>query len=453
MTPYQLSKKELKYLKNMKNKILDLIKKEEKRQKETLTMIPSENYTYPEVRKAVGSVLMHKYAEGQPRKRYYQGNSVADEIESYCEKMALEAFGLTEDKWGANVQPHSGCPANVAVYNALLEQGDRIMAMYLPDGGHLSHGWHSPDKKITLVSKIWQVEFYRVDPKTRVFDYDQIAQQAKKFKPKLIISGGTAYPRDIDHQKLAKIAHDLDGYYLADIAHEAGLIAAGANKSPFPYADAVTMTTHKTLRGPRGAIIICRKELLEVIDSSVFPGIQGGPHLHSIAGIAIALEKTKTKEFKTYAFQVVKNAQQLAKRLSEKGYDVVSGGTDKHLVLVDLRNKNINGWFVAWALEKAGIIMNRNTVPLETSSSFYPSGLRMGTPAVTVRGMKEKEMDLIAGWIDQVISHLGPRTIPENKEERNKTLQAFKEEIEKDKFLKEINLKVKKLCQKFPIKF
>jgi len=252
---------------------------------------------------------------------------------------------------------------------------------------------------------------------------------------------------------------------MADIAHEAGLIAGGANKSPFPYADVVTMTTHKTLRGPRGAIIICKKELLEAIDQSIFPGLQGGPHLHTIAGIAIALEKTKTPEFKNYAFQTVKNAQRLAQRLTIKDYDVVSGGTDKHLVLLDLRNKNISGWFVAWALEKAGIIMNRNTVPNDTGSPFYPSGLRMGTPVLTVRGMREKEMDLIARWIDEVIQHLGPREMPEKqpallasrrsgrrgREARSKMREEFKKEIEKDEFLNNISLQVKDLCNKFPI--
>ncbi len=435
------------------NKILSLIKEEEKRQRETLMMIPSENYTYPEVRQAVGSVLMHKYSEGQPHKRYYQGNFIIDEIEELCKKYALEAFSLSPAKWAVNVQPYSGSAANLAVYNAFLQPGDEIMAMHLTEGGHLSHGWHLADKKVTLTSKIWDVEFYHLDPKTLVFNYQAIEKQAKKVRPKLIISGGTAYPREIEHDRMAKVAKSVAAYYLADVAHEAGLIAGGANKSPFSYADVVTMTSQKTLRGPRGALIFSRKELAPKIDSSVFPGLQGGPQDHTIAGIAIALKKAQSKSFKDYSHQVVANAQKLAKRLLENGFNLVSGGTDKHLILIDLANKGINGWFVAWALEKAGIIVNRNTVPCETSSAYYPSGLRLGTPAITVRGMKEKEMEMISQWINQVVEHLGQKSIPQDKEKRNQYLQRFKSEIEKDVFLKKIRQEVLGLCKKFPIDF
>lgn len=437
------------------DKIFDLIKKEGKRQKDTLAMIPSENYTYPEVRAAVGSILMQKYAEGQPGRRYYQGNEYVDQVEALCEERALRAFGLSAVSWSANVQAHSGCPANLAVYNAVLNVGDRIMSMFLPDGGHLSHGWFTTAqdgqiKKVTLVSKIFNVQFYKVEPKTRIFDYDKIEAQALKFKPKMIITGGTAYPREIDYKRMSQIAKKVGAYYLADIAHEAGLIAGGAMKSPFPYADFVTMTTHKTLRGPRGAIIICRKEFEPQIDFSIIPGLQGGPHLHTIAGIAIALAKSQESKFKKYSKQVVVNARLLAKILMDKGYDVVSGGTDKHLVLLDLRKSRTNGWIVAWALEKAGIVANRNTVPGESASPFYPSGLRLGTPAITTRGMKEKEIRKIAEWIDTVIKLVKDEIMPEDANARKLFLKSYMVKIDRDKTLAKISKEVKSLCSKFP---
>ena len=432
------------------DRIFELISREKKRQKETLQMIPSENYTYPEVRSAVGSILMQKYAEGQPGRRYYQGNEYVDQIEALCEERALSAFDLSASKWAANVQPHSGCPANLAVYNAVLTPGDKIMSMYLPDGGHLSHGWQMPDKKVTLVSKIFNVQFYKVEPRSRVFDYAKIEAQAVKFKPKMIITGGTAYPREIDYKKMSQIAKRVGAYYLADIAHEAGLIAAGVMKSPFPYADFVTMTTHKTLRGPRGAVIICKKEFEQMVDFSIIPGLQGGPHLHSIAGMAIAFKNAKTPKFKKYAKQVIANAQLLAKLLKERGYDIVSGGTDKHLVLIDLRKSGTNGWLVAWALEAAGIVANRNTVPGETASPFYPSGLRLGTPAITARGMKERQIKKIANWIDQVIIHVKGENMPTDADARRTFIVRYLAKIKSDKLLASICREVKALCKEFP---
>ncbi len=385
------------------DKILSLIKKEEKRQAETLMMIPSENYTYPEVRQAVGSVLMHKYSEGQPQKRYYQGNDVIDEIELLTKINALELFKLTPDKWAVNCQALSGAPANLAIYNALLEVGDKILSLYLPDGGHLSHGWQTAERKVTLVSKIYNVDFYHVDPKTYLIDYDKLEKQAIKFKPKIITSGSTAYPREIDHKKLGEIAKKVGAYYLADVSHEAGLVAADVNTSPFPHADVVMMTTHKTLRGPRGALIFSHADLGAKIDSSVFPGIQGGPHNEIIAGIAIALQKANTKEFKVYAKKVIENAQVLANKLIDLKIPVVTSGTDKHLILIDLRPLEVNGTAVANALETAGIIVNKNTVPYDTASPMNPSGIRIGTPAITARGMGKKEMEKIADWIAEII--------------------------------------------------
>jgi glycine hydroxymethyltransferase len=412
------------------DKIFELIEREGKRQSDTLMMIPSENYTYQEVRDAVGSILMHKYAEGYPGKRYYQGNKVVDEVEEMCRARALEAFHLDAERFHANVQPHSGCEANLAVYNTLLSPGDRILALYLPDGGHLSHGWHMPDKKTTFVSKIFEVQFYKVDEKTKLLDYDQIEKQAMEFKPKLIISGGTAYPREIDYKRMGEIAKKAGAYYLADVAHEAGLIAAGALSSPFEYADMVSMTTHKTLRGPRGAIVICKTDWGHQLDMAIMPGLQGGPHLHTIAGIAIALEKTKTKEFKDYAFQTVKNAKKLAEVLKSGGINVVSGETDKHLVLIEVETGK--GGEIAQALEEVGIIVNKNTVPGEKGSPVNPSGVRMGTPACTVRGMKEPQMEEIGGYILRVIEVVGTR-------------------INYEKEIKEIGEKVLALARKFPI--
>ncbi len=432
-------------------KIFNLIKAEEKRQKDYLAMIPSENYASAAVREAVGSVLMNKYAEGQALKRYYQGNVNVDAVELECKARVLKVFGLSNEKWGANVQPHSGSPANIAVYVGLLQPGDRAMGMYLPDGGHLSHGWELPDRKISFTSQAWQWQPYHVDPKTKVFDYEQIRKQAKKWQPKILVSGGTAYPREINHKAMGSIAKEVGAYYLADVSHEAGLIAAGVNKSPFAYADVVTFTTHKTLRGPRGAVIVARKELMDKVDFAVFPALQGGPHEHTIAGIAVALKEATTPAFRKYAAQILVNAQVLVKDLKQAGYDIVSGGTDKHLVLIDLRKQQLSGWVAAWALEFAGIILNRNTVPYDTASPYYPSGLRMGTPALTSRGMKEKEMHKIAAWIIQVLDHIKDERLPEDKVERAAFVKAFRPRMAKDRFLAKIKKEVFALTKKFPV--
>jgi glycine hydroxymethyltransferase len=391
--------------------IFDLIKAEEARQDSDIEMIPSENFVSDAVKEAVGSVLMNKYSEGQPFKRYYQGNQYIDQIESLVEKRALQAFGLNDEDWHVNVQPVTGSIANFAVYAALMSPGDKMLGMSLYDGGHLTHGWKLPGsgKPISFTSRIYDTYFYNVDPVTKVFNYDEIEKVAKEVKPKILISGGTAYPREINYKRMREIADTVGAIYMADVAHEAGLIVGGANTSPFPYAHVVTMTTRKTLRGPIGALIFASKKLLgddvtEKIDFAVFPSLQGGPQNHSIAGIGVALHEAMQPEFKEYAAQTVKNAQVLAEELMKAGFDVVSGGTDKHLVLVDLRSKGLTGKDAALALEKVGIIANKNTVPGETGKPWNPSGLRLGTPALTTRGYKEDDMRKVAMKIVETLS-------------------------------------------------
>lgn len=411
------------------DKIIRLIKKEQERQRYQLQMIPSENYVSKAVLGAVGSVLINRYSEGQVGKRYYQGNKYIDEIESTVKERALKAFRLNSNEWDVNVQPVMGSIANFAVLCALLEPGDVILAMSLFDGGHLSHGWRLPEgKPVSFSSKIFTPKYYHVDVDKGVLDYDSIEKQAIKEKPKIIISGGTAYPREIDHKRMREIADKIGAYYLADIAHEAGLVLTGVNKSPFPYAHVVTMTTRKTLRGPIGAMIFSRKEFSKAIDQAVFPGIQGGPQNHSIAGIGIALAEAMKPEFRQYTKQVIKNAKVLAEEMLKLGYDVKSKGTDKHLILIDLRNKNITGTEAALTLEKANIIVNKNTVPGETGKPWNPSGIRLGTPAITSRGIKEFDMIKISSWINKVLMNI-----------KNKTV------------IKEVGEEVKKFASKFPV--
>lgn len=389
-------------------KIETFIKSEEDRQRYQLQMIPSENYVSKDVMAAVGSSVMNKYSEGQVGKRYYQGNQNIDSIEAEAKERALRLFNLDPKVWNVNVQAVTGSVANLAVYSALIEVGDKIMGMFLYDGGHLSHGWRLPSgKSISFTARAFEPNYYYADPSTGLFNYDDVAERVRKVQPKILISGGTAYPREIDYQKLALIAREVGAYYMADIAHEAGLVATGVNKSPFEYADIVTMTTRKTLRGPVGSLIFSKgEEMGKMIDTAVMPGLQGGPMNHSIAGIAVALGEAMDPAFKTYTAQVVKNAQALASALDKRGYYIVSGGTDKHLLLIDLRNKNQNGKDAAIALEKANIITNKNTVPGETGSPWTPSGVRLGTPSLTSRGMVESDMEQIAKWIHEVLTNM-----------------------------------------------
>jgi glycine hydroxymethyltransferase len=390
----------------MMGEVLELVKKEEKRQKETLMMIPSENYTYPEVRRAVGSWLMHKYAEGYPGKRYYQGMEFVDQIEQLAIERAKKLFDVPH----ANVQPYSGSPANAAVYFALLQPGDTIMGLSLSHGGHLTHG----HPKITFSGKYFKTVQYSLIEKPPYFDFRKIGELARQYKPRIIVVGTTAFPRTLPWKEFAGIAEEIGAYLLADISHIAGLVVGGAHPSPVPYAHVVTTTTHKTLRGPRGAMILVTQkgvkkdaDLPKRIDRAVFPGLQGGPHLHTIAGIGITLKKAAEPDFKRYADQVVKNARVLAEELKKKDFRLVTGGTDNHLMVLDLRPQGVDGRTAALALEKAGIVVNANTIPNDPNPPFKPSGIRLGTPAVTARGMGEKQMGQIAEWIDRVISSPG----------------------------------------------
>lgn len=378
--------------------IKDLIKKEIARQKKTISLIPSENYASKAVMAAVGSPLMNKYAEGYPHKRYYNGNGIVDQMEDEVRQLALKAFKLDPKQWAANVQPHSGSPANLAAYLGTLKMGDRILAMSLSEGGHLTHG--SP---VSVTSKLFQFKHYGVGADD-LLDYDEILRLTKEFQPQLIVCGFTAYPRTIDFNKFREIADAVGAKLMADVSHIAGLIVGGAHPSPFPYADIVMFTTHKTLRGPRGAVLISRTELIDGINKALFPGMQGGPHLHSIAGIGVALEEALKPSFKTYAKQIVKNAKALAGELKKLGYTIVSGGTDNHLMLVDLRPQGITGGEAANMLEKHGLVVNKNSIPYDPGKPWNPSGIRLGTPAATTRGMKEKDMIKLARRIHEILS-------------------------------------------------
>jgi len=404
-------------------KILDLIKLETGRQQSTLQMIASENHCTPAVRQALGSILTDKYAEGYPGKRYYGGNQFIDKVEALCIDRAKKLFKVEH----VNVQPYSGSPANMAVYVATCEPGDTTMGMALPMGGHLTHGW-----KVSATGKFFKPVQYGVDEKTHLINYDEVEKMAKQHKPKLIWVGATAYPRTFDWKRLGAIADSVGAYLAADIAHIAGLVVGGAHSSPVPHVHIVTTTTHKTLRGPRGGMIMVTKkgmkkdpELPKKIDKAIFPGLQGGPHENAISAIAVCLKEASLASFKTYARQVVKNAKVLAEELKKHGFDLVSGGTDNHLLLVDLRSKNVTGAEAQDRLEMAGLSTNKNSIPYDPAGPFKPSGLRLGTAAITTRGMKEKEMKQIASFINHVIGDANS--------------------------IKKVRQEVAQLCKKFPL--
>jgi glycine hydroxymethyltransferase len=376
--------------------VADLCRAEERRQAETIRLIPSENYVSKAVLEASSSVFTNKYAEGYPGKRYYEGQQFVDPLEQLAIDRAKSLFGAAH----ANVQPYSGSPANLAVYLAFLKPGDKVMGLALPMGGHLTHGWN-----VSITGRYFQSVPYGVRKDTGRLDYDEIRDLAKKERPALIWAGGTAYSRLWDFETMASIARDAGARLAADIAHIAGLVAGGVHPSPVPHADVVTTTTHKTLRGPRGGMILCRSEHQQIIDRAVFPGLQGGPHVHNTAALAVALKEAAQPEFKAYAKSVVANARVIAAELMAKGYDVVSGGTDNHLILVDLTNKSVSGKIAARALDRAGIELNYNSVPYDTRKPFDPSGIRLGSPSVSSRAMGDPEMKLIAAWMDRVISN------------------------------------------------
>jgi len=379
----------------MDKKLWQIIEEEIKRQKETLEFIPSENFVDLETLFIVGSPLMNKYAEGYPGKRYYPGNKFIDEIENLAKERALKAFKLDPNEWSVNVQPYSGSPANLAVYLGLINPGETIMGLNLFHGGHLTHG-----HKVSYTGKLFNSVQYGV--KESSIDYEELEKLALEHKPKIIISGTTAYPRILDFKKFHQISKKVGAYHIADIAHIAGLVVANLHPSPFPYADVITMTTHKTLRGPRGAVIFMRKELEEKINKSVFPGLQGGPHMHTIAGIAYAFGRALKKDFYNYQKQILKNSKKLAEELIKRGFELYTGGTDNHLMMIDLKPLDLDGKTAEALLEKANIIANRNSLPSDTSP-FNPSGIRLGTPAITSRGMKEKEMIKIAEFFERIL--------------------------------------------------
>jgi glycine hydroxymethyltransferase len=407
------------FLEQTDPEVFSAIQQETQRLEDNLELIASENVVSEAVLEAQGCVMTNKYAEGYPGKRYYGGCEFVDQVESLAIARAKELFGADH----ANVQPHSGTQANMVVYLSVLKPGDTYLGMNLAHGGHLSMG--SP---VNFSGILYRVIPYGVSEKTEMIDYDEIERLAREHRPRLVIAGASAYPRIIDYERFRRIADQVGAYLMVDMAHIAGLVAAGMHPSPVPYADFVTTTTHKTLRGPRGGMVLCRSEHAKTVDSKVFPGMQGGPLMHVIAAKAVALKEALTPDFKRYQQQIVKNAKVLAEKLMSKGFRLVSEGTDNHLMLVDLRKSELTGKVAQETLDKARITVNRNAVPFDTRSPFVTSGIRIGTPAVTTRGMKENEMELIADYIVRALSNVGDEAV-----------------------LRRVADEVRQLCQKFPV--
>ena len=406
-------------LKGIDPAIFEVISEELERERNGIELIASENVVTPAVLAAMGSVLTNKYAEGYPHKRYYGGCEVVDKAEDLARDRAKELFGCDH----VNVQPHSGSQANMAVYFSVLKPGDTLLAMNLSHGGHLTHG--SP---VNFSGQLYNIVPYGVSHETETIDFEEVERLALEHKPKMIVCGASAYPREIDAQKFRDIADKVGAYLMFDIAHIAGLIATGFHKDPIPWCDFVTTTTHKTLRGPRGGMIMCREEYAKAVDKAIFPGMQGGPLMHVIAAKAVAFREALQPGFKEYQEQVVKNAKAFAEALLKRDFHLVSGGTDNHLILINLTSREVTGKDLEKALDKAGITVNKNTVPFETKSPFVTSGIRVGTPAVTTRGFREPEMDLLADWIDRTVVN-----------------------IENETGLAKIRAEVMDLCGRFPL--
>lgn len=441
-----------------------ILQQEKDRQRNSITLIPSENFTSKAVMDLLGSEMQNKYSEGYPGERYYGGNEIIDKAESLCRDRALQAFNLDPAEWGVNVQSLSGAPANLYAYSAILEVGDRIMGLDLPHGGHLSHGYQTPLAKISYISKYFQTMPYRLDESTGIIDYDTLEKNAILFRPKVIVAGASAYSRVIDYRRMRQIADKVGAYLLSDMAHISGLVSAGVTDSPFPYSDIVTTTTHKSLRGPRGAMIFFRKgvrsttkkgkqimyDLERKINFSVFPAHQGGPHNHTISALAVALKQCTHPEYKQYQQDVVDNAKAFATALQDKGFDLVSNGTDTHLILVDLRSKNIDGARVEAVLERANIAANKNTVPGD-KSALFPSGLRVGTPAMTTRGFGPEEFAKVAEYFQRAVDISIKLKAQEEGSVAKELLASFKKLADGSEDVKALDKEVQAWAAQFPV--